>query len=227
MTRIVLYLNQFFGQAGGEEAADVAPRIVTDVVGPGRALAPLLAQDEELAGTIVCGDTYFADHQERAAAECLALLRELRPDILLAGPAFNAGRYGVACGALCQLAAKELSIPAVTGMFEENPGAELYRKDVLIVRTGTNAATMRESLGGMLKLARKVNAGKPLGKPAAEGYIPQGKSRPELATTAIPLAAHIAARLPACREGSAQHTAALINLRNIRWTLAQRGPAPG
>ncbi|HEU0166857.1 MAG TPA: glycine/betaine/sarcosine/D-proline family reductase selenoprotein B, partial [Chloroflexota bacterium] len=101
MTRIVLYLNQFFGQAGGEEEANLAPRVVAEVVGPGRALVPLLAAGEELAGTIVCGDTYFADHQEQAAAECLALLRELRPDILLAGPAFNAGRYGVACGALC------------------------------------------------------------------------------------------------------------------------------
>ena len=181
MTRIVLYLNQFFGQAGGEEAADLAPRVVTEVVGPGRALVPLLAEGEALAGTIVCGDTYFADHQEQASAECLVLLRELRPDILLAGPAFNAGRYGVACGALCQIAAKELGIPAVTGMFEENPGAGLYRGHVLIVRTGANAATMRDSLGTMLKLARKLKEGEPLGKPSAEGYIPQGKSRPELA----------------------------------------------
>ena len=41
------------------------------------------------------------------------------------------------------------------------------------------------------------------------------------------LAAHISARLSTYREGSPGRAAALINLRNIRWALARRGPAPG
>ena len=41
------------------------------------------------------------------------------------------------------------------------------------------------------------------------------------------LAAHIAARLPTYREGSPARTAAFINLRNIRWALARRGPPQG
>ena len=40
------------------------------------------------------------------------------------------------------------------------------------------------------------------------------------------LAAHISARLPAYREGSPARTAALINLRNIRWALARRDISP-
>ena len=40
------------------------------------------------------------------------------------------------------------------------------------------------------------------------------------------LAGHIAARLPTYREGSAARTAALINLRNIRWALARRDFSP-
>jgi hypothetical protein len=40
------------------------------------------------------------------------------------------------------------------------------------------------------------------------------------------LAAQIATALPTYREGSAARTAALLNLRNIRWALARRGPAP-
>ena len=40
------------------------------------------------------------------------------------------------------------------------------------------------------------------------------------------LAAHISARLPIYREGSAARTAALINLRNIRWALARRDFSP-
>ena len=40
------------------------------------------------------------------------------------------------------------------------------------------------------------------------------------------LAAHISARLSTYREGSAGRTAALINLRNIRWALARPQPRP-
>lgn len=85
------------------------------------------------------------------------MLRGLEPTLLLAGPAFNAGRYGVACGELCRRATAELGIAAVTGMYEENPGVELYRRDVMIVRTGPSAVGMRQALEGMLlaKLAGK------------------------------------------------------------------------
>ena len=176
--RIVLYLNQFFGQLGGEEAAGAEPRSVTAVVGPGRALAGLLQPGEELVGTVVCGDNYFAD-TPGAADECLALIRQLQPDIVLAGPAFNAGRYGVACGAICQLVGQALQVPAVTGMYPENPGADLYHADVLILRTGDSAVTMRSVLGSMLALARKVRDGETLGRPSIEGYLPQGKVRTE------------------------------------------------
>ena len=40
------------------------------------------------------------------------------------------------------------------------------------------------------------------------------------------LGAHIAAALPTYREGSPGRTAALINLRNIRWALARRDFSP-
>ncbi|MDE3077104.1 MAG: glycine/betaine/sarcosine/D-proline family reductase selenoprotein B [Chloroflexota bacterium] len=180
-TRVALYLNQFFGQIGGEEAAGAEPRLVKDAIGPGRALVGLLEPGEVLAGTVVCGDNYFADRPDPAAATCLALLRDLRADVLLAGPAFNAGRYGVACGALCRKASAELGIATVTGMYEENPGADMYRRDVVVIRTGTNAATMRETLAKMLRAVRKLHRGERLGTPAEDGYIPRGQLLPGLA----------------------------------------------
>ena len=181
MTRIVLYLNQFFGQIGGEDMAGVPPRFTSEVVGPGRALAGLLQEKEELAGTIICGDNYFADNPEKAAEECLAHVRLAAPDLFLAGPAFNAGRYGVACGALCRYVQTELGIPAVTAMFEENPGVDLFHEDVLILRTGQSAATMRDVLDAMLRMARRLWAGEPLGKPREAGWFPHGVLVGELA----------------------------------------------
>jgi betaine reductase len=179
--RVVLYLNQFFGQVGGEEAAGVGPRLVEAPVGPGRALAAMLGDDGALVGTVVCGDNYFAEQPERATAEALALVRQAAPTMFLAGPAFDAGRYGQACGALCQAVSRELGIPAVTGMHEENPGVELYHRDVYVVRTGDSAREMTAALGAMLRLARNLLAGAPLGRPEAEGYFPRGQVALEMA----------------------------------------------
>jgi len=39
----------------------------------------------------------------------------------MAGPAFNAGRYGIACGAVCKMVQDRLGISAVTGMYQEIP----------------------------------------------------------------------------------------------------------
>ena len=85
---------------------------------------------------MICGDNYAAEHAERAVAEMVALVAAARPDLLVAGPAFLAGRYGVACGALCAAVQTSLKIPAVTGMHAENPGVELYRRQVYVVADG-------------------------------------------------------------------------------------------
>jgi betaine reductase len=181
MTRIVLYLNQFFGQLGGEEAADSPPRLVTEAVGPGRALAGLLETNEALVGTLICGDSFFADQPESATATCLDLLRTLAPDLLLAGPAFNAGRYGVACGTIAEAAAREFGIPVVSGMYAENPAVDLYRQRVVLVRTGLSATTMRETLRTMLRLVRKQQQAVELDAPDVDGYFAQGRTLPGLA----------------------------------------------
>ncbi len=179
--RVVLYLNQMFGGVGGEEAAGIGPRLATEPVGPARALAGALGADGTVVGTLICGDNYVAERTEQAIAELVALVRPLAPDLLLAGPAFNAGRYGQACGALCQAVARELDIPAVTGMAEENPGVELYHRDVYVIRTGDTARNMAADLAAMLRLGRKLVDGASIGRPAEEGYFPRGEVRAELA----------------------------------------------
>ena len=77
--------------------------------------------------------------------------------------------------------ARELGVPAVTGMFEENPGVELYHRDVYVVRTGDTALNMAGDLARMLALGRKLVDGAPLGPPAEEGYFPRGRVQPALA----------------------------------------------
>jgi glycine/betaine/sarcosine/D-proline reductase family selenoprotein B len=126
--------------------------------------------------TLVCGDNYFNERAGEAHAAVRDWLEAVRPDVVVAGPAFAAGRYGSACAQVCRLAS-EADVPAVTGMHPENPGLLLYAK-AYAVPTGNSAAEMGRTLAAMLPLVRKLGAGLALGPAAVEGYLPRGVRRP-------------------------------------------------
>ena len=172
--RVVHYINQFYAGIGGEEKADYKPEIREAVVGPGMALKGALGADAEIVATVVCGDSYFATNMEAASAEIIEMIKKYKPDAFVAGPAFNAGRYGTACGAMCEAVSKQLGIPVVSGMYPENPGVEMYKKAAYIVETPDSAAGMRKAVPAMAKLVLKLLKKEKLGKPAEEGYIERG-----------------------------------------------------
>jgi betaine reductase len=175
--KIVYYLNQFYGQVGGEEKADIGPFEIDGAVGPARAVAAIPNFNGEVVATIVCGDNYFAENIPKAQSEIVELIKKYEPDLVIAGPAFNSGRYGISCGAVCEAAIKHLGIHAITAMFEENPGVDLYSKDVIIVKSGKSATSMKSVIQRMLEIGLKLIEGKPLDLPAKEGYYPQGRKR--------------------------------------------------
>ena len=171
--RVVHYINQFFANIGGEEMAHVAPELREGFVGPGLAFNQAWKGEAEIVATIVCGDSHFAEHEKEAKAQILAWVKEKKPDLFIAGPAFNAGRYGYACANVALAVKEELGIPVLTGMYEENPGADLKDK-ILIVPTANSAAGMRKAAPVMAKLALKLMKGEKLGASCEDGYMPNG-----------------------------------------------------
>ena len=170
--KVVHYINQFFANIGGEEMAHVAPELREGFVGPGMALNTAWKGEAEIVKTVVCGDSYFAEHEKEAKEQILAWVKAEKPDLFIAGPAFNAGRYGYACATICA-AVQEEGIPVLTGMYEENPGADLKNK-VLMVATANSAAGMRKAAPVMAALALKIMKGEKLGASCEEGYMPNG-----------------------------------------------------
>ncbi|MBI4506544.1 MAG: glycine/betaine/sarcosine/D-proline family reductase selenoprotein B, partial [Chloroflexi bacterium] len=106
--------------------------------------------------------------------DLLPLVASLQPDVLVAGPAFGSGRYGLACSALCAAVQQRLGLPAVAAMHADNPGVALYRRQAVIVPTSQHAAGMRDALARVAPLALRLAAGEPLGPAAVEGYLPRG-----------------------------------------------------
>jgi len=174
MIRVVHYINQFYGGIGGEEKADVKPEIRDGVVGPGMALKAALGNEADIVATVICGDSYFNENMEEASAAILEMVKKYNPDLFIAGPAFNAGRYGVACGSICKAVKEKLNIPVVTGMYIENPGVDMFKKDVHIVETANAATGMRQAIPAIAKLAMKLAKNESIGAPQEEGYIPRG-----------------------------------------------------
>jgi betaine reductase len=174
--RVVHYLNQFFAGIGGEEKAGVGVSRYQGALGPGRLLDKALGEDATIVATIVCGDNAMHDCREESLAAIAAELAELRPDVLVAGPAFGSGRYGLASAHVCR-AAQAAGIPAVTAMHPDNPGAAAARRDVLIVPSGESATGMQAALERLAPLARRLGRGDALGPAEIEGYLPQGRRR--------------------------------------------------
>ena len=100
-------------------------------MGPGLAFQQAFGDEAEIVGTIVCGDSYFGENTDKVKPEILKKVAELKPDLFIAGPAFNAGRYGFACATIAAAVQEELHIPVITGMYIENPGADEAKSKIL------------------------------------------------------------------------------------------------
>ena len=172
--RIAHYLNQFFAGVGGEQEAGMPLEIREGAVGPGKLFEQLIGGDAKVVLTLVCGDNYAVEDQDQMVAAAVQKIRQANADLLIAGPCFQAGRYGMAAGALCSAVQSQLNIPVLAGMSEENPGTDLYRELIYIVDSGANAANMRDAVRKMAALARKLIDNQPIGLPKQENYFTRG-----------------------------------------------------
>ncbi len=174
--KVIYYVNQFFGGIGGEDTADYEPEIREGLVGPAMAAQQQL-EDAEITHTVICGDNFMGSNTEEALARIIEFLEPLEFDMLIAGPAFQAGRYGIACGNVCKAVKEHFGVKVITSMNSENPGAEMFKKDVIIMDGANAAAKMRKDMKNLIKFANKMLAGEEGEGAEAEGYFPRGYRR--------------------------------------------------
>ena len=174
--RIVHYVNQFFGGIGGEDKADTPLQVREGPVGPGRAIQQIVGAQGTVVATLIGGDDYVAEREDEVGAAIREALERHRPDLVLAGPAFDSGRYGLGCALTCRVA-QSLGIAAVTGMYPDNAAIITHRRELLAVPTGLDPTEMKAILTRMVGLGLRRVHGEPLGSAAEEGYIPRGIRR--------------------------------------------------
>jgi glycine reductase len=156
MVKILHYLNQFFAGIGGEEKAGQEFVFLPKPVGPGILLRDLLKNRDIQCATIVCGDNYFHEHEEAVLASLAEVMTQFAPDLFVAGPAFHSGRYGLACAKTASFVRERWSVPALTGLYEENPGTREIGRHVFAVQTGSSSASMQSTIKRCADLAALI-----------------------------------------------------------------------
>lgn len=186
MMRIVHVLNQFFAGLGGEEETDTPVGASDQAIGAATGLAAAFGGRAEIAATIFCGDNYFQAQPERAVEAMLDEIRRREPELVVAGPAFGSGRYGVACVEICQAVSGALAVPCVTAMHPDNPGVELYREyrnpGVFLLPAQETAAGMKTALAALAAFGLRLGEGREIGPAADAGYVPRNIRRLERAS---------------------------------------------
>ena len=157
--KIVHYVNQFFAGMGGEDSAGTGPELRDGATGPGRKLASLIGDEHEIIATAICGDDYAASHPE-FAADLVAQAKERGAEMIIAGPSFTSGRYGMACARIAA-AASEAGLPALAAMHPENPGLG-EAAGTAVVQSGQTARHMKDSLERFAAAALKIASGEEL-----------------------------------------------------------------
>jgi len=164
--RIVHYVNQFYAGLGGEDAASLGPRVLDGPVGPGRLLQQLLGDEHPIVATVVCGDDHAAS-DPTVSTQLYEMVRAAGGELLIAGPAFGSGRYGLVCARLAATA-QAAGLPALATMHPDNPGIG-DAGAAPVVASGAVAKDMRPTLVRVAAAVAKLATGATL--TAADGLV--------------------------------------------------------
>ena len=210
MTRkkVVHYINQFYAGMGGEDTASEGLSERDGAVGPGKALVQALGSDYEIVKTIVCGDNTIAEKTEQIISQIVKIVSDAKADLFIAGPGFNAGRYGLGCGATTAAVTERLNIPAVTALFAENPGTDLYKNRCYILQSDNNAKNMVKVIAQIASFAKRLVDGDTIRDGKAEHY--HGSGPATIIDYTIPASTRGIDMLLAKHDGKTFHTEVMM-----------------
>jgi len=131
---------------------------------------------------VYCGDDYAASART-AATEILDLAKQAGAELLVAGPAFGSGRYGIACARVAA-AASAAGIPALAAMDPSNPGLPEVAP-AIAVNSGEAARHMGDALTRMAAAAAVLaRARRPARRRASSRGLGRSPPQHRLAHTA-------------------------------------------
>lgn len=155
--KIIVILDQIQAGLGGKEKGMQPLGGKKLPVGSAKMFENYLSEvDGSILATLYCGDDFYLANPEETALKLTAMVKKLKPDVVLCGPCFNYEKYGIMAGDVALMIQQKLQIPTVAAMSVECvEGIEKHKEDVTIVKMPKKGGIgLTESIQKMLQLCQ-------------------------------------------------------------------------
>lgn len=156
--RVLCITNHFFAGLDTDKT-DVEPYFTKDIPNITKGIDEYVNSkaNASVIGTLVVPDNTF-ENQYKDMIESLIMnvIQNEKPDIIICGPAFNAGKFAKNCCKICLLILEKFGLPAVTSIYPENEYYKKYKGLIYMIDGGNSAAKMKYDMPALCDYALHV-----------------------------------------------------------------------
>lgn len=153
---ILIVLDQIQAGLGGTEHGDLPLGGKTMAMGSADMFDKYLNADEKITTTLYCGDQNYMDHKDEVSLKLAAMIKKIKPDVVICGPAFHYVQYAEMCAHTGAIVNEKTDIPVVVTMSKEcQTVIGQYKERVDIVKMPKKGGTgLSDALKDVLALCR-------------------------------------------------------------------------
>ena len=133
-----------------------------EAVGPAVMMQPFLKEiDGHVMACLCCGNGTYMENPEEVSRKLCAMVKKLKPDVVICGPAFNYAEYAAMCAKVAADINRNGDSRAFAAMSQENEDViSDYRDKVMIVKTPKKGGMgLNDSLKNMCRVAKALAEG--------------------------------------------------------------------
>lgn len=135
--KIVMIFDQIQSGLGTKDDRMVPLTGKKEAVGPAVMMQPFLKEiDGHVMACLCCGNGTYLEDPEEVSRKFCAMVKKLKPDVVICGPAFNYADYAAMCAKVAVDINNTTDSKAFAAMSQENePVIAEYKDKVMIVKT--------------------------------------------------------------------------------------------
>lgn len=157
--KVLMIFDQTQAGLGGKESADLPLGGKMMAIGSCNMFERQLKEvGGKIVGTLYCGNGTFMNDPETVSKKFAAMAKKIQPDVVICGPCFNYGEYGIMAAKTALTINEHTDIPAFAMMSEECDKAIAdYKDKVHILKMPKKGGTgLNQALGNMVTFAKML-----------------------------------------------------------------------
>ncbi|MCI9046493.1 MAG: glycine/betaine/sarcosine/D-proline reductase family selenoprotein B [Hungatella sp.] len=160
--KIVMIFDQIQSGLGTKDDRMVPLTGKKEAVGPAVMMQPFLKEiDGHVMACLCCGNGTYLENPEEVSRKLCAMVKKLKPDVVVCGPAFNYADYASMCAKVAVDVNNTTDSKAFAAMSQENEDVIAgYKEKVMIVKTPKKGGMgLNDSLKNICRVAKAMAEG--------------------------------------------------------------------